>query len=86
MTMAKSQEKKMSKLFSYDYDHYDVASEKSRKSNFEKMDTAPYARKNDGFWLLWGKCKEYIKQNVIKAVLRKANAQSVVICRLIKIM
>ena len=41
--------KKKSKLFSYDYDHYDVASEKSRKSNFEKMDTAPYAGKNDGF-------------------------------------
>ena len=28
--------------------------------------------------------KEYIKQNIIKVVLRKANAHSVVICRLIK--
>ena len=28
--------------------------------------------------------KEYLKQNIITAVLRKANAHSVVICRLIK--
>ena len=37
-----------------------------------------------GFGLLWGKFKEYLKQNIITAVLRKANAYSVVICRLIK--
>ena len=73
----------MSKLFSYDYDHYDVV-KCHRNLNFEKMDTAPYTGKNDGFWLPWGICKEYIKQNIIKAVLRKANAHSVVICRLIK--
>ena len=48
------------------------------------MDTAPCTGKNDGFWLLWGICKEYIKQNIIKTVLRKANAHSVVTCRLIK--
>ena len=35
------------------------------------MDTAPYTEINDGFWLLWEICKEYIKQNIIKAVLRK---------------
>ena len=73
----------MSKLFSYDYDHYDVV-KCHRNLNFEKMDTAPYTGKNDGFWLLWEVIKEYIKRNIITAVLRKANAHSVVICRLIK--
>ena len=48
------------------------------------MDTASYTRKNDGVWLLWGIFKECFKQNIITAVLRKANAHSVVICRLIK--
>ena len=43
-----------------------------------------YTGKSDGFWLLWGTFKEYIKQNIIKAVLRKVNAHSVVTCRLIK--
>ena len=41
--MAKSHENKMSKLFTNDYDHYDVV--KVLKCclglNFEKMDTAP---------------------------------------------
>ena len=88
MTMEKSHQKKKNshrkkKLFSYDYDHCDVV-KCPRNLNFEKMDTAPYTGKNDGFWLPWGICKEYIKQNIIKAVLRKANAHSVVICRLIK--
>ena len=46
------------------------------------MDTASYTWKNDGVW--WGIFKEYLKQNIITAVLRKANAHSVVICRLIK--
>ena len=52
--------------------------------NFEKMDAASYTGKNDGFWLLWGIFKDYIKQSIITAVLRKANAHSEVICRLIK--
>ena len=61
------------------------SSEISPKSEFWKDGyCAPYTGKNYGFWLLWGICKEYIKQNIIKAVLRKANAHSVVICRLIK--
>ena len=47
------------------------------------MDTASYTGKNDGVWLLWGKFKEYLKQNIITAVLRKANAHSVIICTLI---
>ena len=46
------------------------------------MDTASYTGKNDAVW--WGMFKEYIKQNIIMAVLRKANAHSVDICRLIK--
>ena len=73
--MLKSHEKKMPKLFS------DVV--KFRWNlNFEKMDTASYTCKNDGVW--WGIFKEYLKQNIITAVLRKANAHSVVIRRLIK--
>ena len=52
--------------------------------NFEKMDTASYTGKNDGIWLLWGIFKEHLKQNTITAVLRKANAHSVVICSFIK--
>ena len=40
--------------------------------------------KKYGFWELWWIFKEYIKQNIIMAVLRKANSHSVAICRLIK--
>ena len=77
MTMLKSHEKKMSKLFSYD------GVVKCRWTlNFEKMDTASYTGKNDGVW--WGIFMKYLKQNIITAVLRKANGHSVVICRLIK--
>ena len=67
----------MSKLFSYD------GVVKSRRNlNFEKMDTASYTGKDDGVW--WGIFKEYLKQNIITTVLRKTNAHSVGICRLIK--
>ena len=52
--------------------------------NFEEMDTERSTGKNDGFWVLWGVFKEYITQNITVAVLRKANSQSIVICRLIK--
>ena len=52
--------------------------------NFEEMDTEWSTGKNYGFWVLWGIFKEYIKQNIIMAVLRKANSHSVAICRLIK--
>ena len=55
-----------------------------RNVNFEEMDTEDSAEKNYGFWVLWGRFKEYIKQNIIIAVLRKANSHSVAICRLIK--
>ena len=46
------------------------------------MDTASYTGKNVGVW--WGIFKEYLKQNIITPVLRKAKAHSVVICRLLK--
>ena len=50
--------------------------------NFEKMNTEHPIGNNDGFWLPWGIFKEYIKQNIIMVVLRKANAHSVVIYNL----
>ena len=43
------------------------------------MDSAPHAGKDDEFLLLCEIFKEYIKKNIITAVLRKANAHSVVI-------
>ena len=66
----------MSKLFSYD-----GVVKCHRNLNF---DTASYTGKNDRVWLLWGIFKEYLKQNIITAVLRKANTHSAVICILIK--
>ena len=48
------------------------------------MNTEPLTGKNVGFWLLWGIFKEHIKQNIIMAVLRKANANSFVSCKMIK--
>ena len=82
MTMVKSHEKKMSKLFSCD----GHSEGKCRRNlNFEKMDAASYTGKNDGTLLLRGIFKEYLKQNIITAGLRNTtNAHSVVICRLIK--
>ena len=46
------------------------------------MDTASYMGQNDGVWREI--FQKYLKQNIITAVLRKANAHSVAICRLIK--
>ena len=54
-----------------------------RNVNFEEMDVECLTGKNYGFWVLWGIFKEYIKQNIM-AVLRKANSNSVAICRFIK--
>ena len=56
----------MSKLFSYD----GVASEMSLKSEFWK-DEYCTTEKNDGVWLMWRIFKEYLKQNIITAVLKK---------------
>ena len=36
------------------------------------MNTASYAGKNGGVW--WGIFKEYLKQNIIASILKKANA------------
>ena len=75
--MVESHGKKKKKLFPYD----GVVNCRQNLS-FEKMDTASYTEKNDG--VRWGIFKEYLKQNIITAVLGKAYAHSFVICRLIK--
>ena len=54
------------------------------KSEFWRDEFWALNRKNDRFWLPWGISKEYNKQNITMAVLRKANSHSVVIGRLIK--
>ena len=56
----------------------------SPKSEFWKDGYCAYTGKNDGVWLLLEIFKEYLKQNIIMAVLRKANSHSVVIFRLIE--
>ena len=61
----------MSKLFSSDY--YDV--------NFEDVDAERSTGKNVGVLITGGIFKKYIKQNIIMAVLRKANSHSYVIRR-----
>ena len=67
-----------------DYNHYDMV-KCHQNVNFKEMNTEPATGKNDGFWLLWGIFKDYIKQNIIMAMLiRKVNSHSVVICKLIK--
>ena len=40
--------------------------------------------RNDGFWLLWGIFKEYIKQDIVIVVLQKANSHEFIIYRLIE--
>ena len=70
-------------IFSKYHCHYGMV--KCRQIvNFEETDTEWSTGKNYGFWVLRGIFKEYIKQNIIMAVLRKANSHSVAICRLIK--
>ena len=73
----------MSKLFSFDCNHYNMA-KYHQNVILEEMHTEPPTGKNDAFWLLWEIFKDYIKENIIIAVLRKADSHSVVICRLIK--
>ena len=72
MTMVKSHKKNVKIIFQQQY----------RNMNFEKMDAVSYTGNNDGVW--WGIFKGYLKQNIIMAVLRKANAHSTVVSRLIK--
>ena len=84
VTMVKSHENKNFKISS-GWQFSQILVKCSQYLSFENMDiTASYTGKNDGVWLLWGIFKEYLKQNIITAVLRKANAHSVAICRLIK--
>ena len=62
MTTVKSHEKKVSKLFSYN----DVM--KCRRNlNFEKLDTASFTGKNDGF----DYCEEYLRGISNKILLRQ---------------
>ena len=62
---------------------YDIVKHRQNVS-FEEIETEPSIWKNDEFSLLWGIFKEYIKQNIIMAMLREAHSHSVVIWRLIK--
>ena len=55
-----------------------------RYVNLEEMDTELVQQEKYGFWVLRGRFKEIIKQNIIMAVLRKVNSHSIVICRLTK--
>ena len=71
----------MSKLFLC---YYSPVVEISRRDWLLILGFQLNKEKNDGFWLLWGTFNECIKQNIIKAVLRKANAHSVDICRLME--
>ena len=60
MAMVKSNEKKMSKLFSYDYEHYNVV-KRRRDLNFERME------KMMGF----DYCEEYLRSTSNKILLRQ---------------
>ena len=84
MTMVKSHENKNFKISSQ-WQCSEILVKCRKNLNFEKMDTtASYTGKNDGIWLLWGIFKEYLKQDIITAVSRKANAQLFVFYGLIK--
>ena len=68
----------MSKLFLCNYltisgnaARWDASEERNQEKDYE-------------FWLLWGICNEYIKQNIIIAQLRKPNFHSADICTFIK--
>ena len=82
MTIVKSIEKKYQNYFPIVKENDFGAVKRSPKFEFWKD---VYSGKNDGVWLLWGIFKEYLKQIIFTAVLRKENPHSVVICRLIKI-
>ena len=79
VTMVKSHEKKHVKII-----FLWRCSAMLPKSEFWKDGYCAYKGKNDGVWLMWRIFKEYLKENIITAVLGKANAHSVAICRLIK--
>ena len=55
-----------------------------RNVNFEELNAESSAGKKDEFWLLREIFKDYIKQNFIPGLLRKAISHSVDICRFIK--
>ena len=73
-------QKEMPKLFFQYYCYHYGMVKCCRKMDFEEMDPECSIGKSYGFWVLWGMFKEYIKQNIIMAVLRKADSDLVVIC------
>ena len=60
MAMVKSNEKKMSKLFSYDYEHYNVV-KRRRDLNFERMEKM----------MSFDYCEEYLRSTSNKILLRQ---------------
>ena len=75
--------KEMSKLFLCDYftTHYNII---VRANVEKKLIIILQEEKNDGFGLRWGTFNEYIQQDIIMGVLRKADLHSVDIWRLMK--
>ena len=56
-----------------DFYHYDMV----KCCRNRNTDTEPSIEKNDGISLVWQIFKEYIKQSIIKIVLRKTNSHSI---------
>ena len=81
-TMVKSHEKKCQNYFHVTTITMNDMVKCQWNMNFEEIDNEFSAGKNDGLWLLWGISKEYIKQNIIMAMLRRVHSHSVVTCRL----
>ena len=63
-------------IFSKYHYHYGMV-KCCRIVNFEEIDTESSTGKTYEFLVLWGIFKKYIKQNIIMAVLRKANSHLV---------
>ena len=59
-----------------DYDHQNIV-KRHRNMNFEQKEIMNFDYCEEYF-------KDYIRQNIIMAVIRKPNAYSLVICKLIK--
>ena len=59
-----------------DYDHQNIVKH-HRNMNFEQKEIMDFDYCEEYF-------KDYIRQNIIMAVIRKPNAHSLVICKLIK--
>ena len=82
--MVKSHEKKYQNYFCVATITTNNMVKFSQDMNCEEMDTDYSTGKHNGFRLLWGIFKEYIKQNIMTVVLRKTHSHSFVTWRLIK--